>query len=283
MSGEGKLAVLEPKNSALVPRVMALAKRLGLPMSSFAASSQYALLLGMDGEGLFLCAQKGQKRDGKVFRIDFTKLDVASQTGRSMNQPLVRAVQGKKRYDRAPLVLDCSGGFGQDSWLLASLGHLVICMEKNPVVFALLQDAWSRAGVVNRNVAVRMRLYHGDSREILALLDQGKKCVSGGLLLARPDVALFDPMFPAKRRAKQKRAMCLLQTIVGPGDEQSGDQQVLRALRVVRTRVVVKRPRKGASWTNFAPDHQLLGRGVRYDIYCKGSVRRFADQVSQGK
>lgn len=210
-------------------------------------------------------------------RLDWARLDTVSQAGRSRQQPLLKAVFGKKRVGPHFVVLDCTAGLGEDAWLLASLGCSVIALERNPLCFALVRDAWARIGVERQIEARRFRILHAEALDVLQNLEArqaGKQTKQAGQpelsSLPQPEVVYLDPMFPGhdRRTTAAKKSMRLARAIVG--DTQDESELLLGlALKVAKFRVVLKRARKAArlcSKKGF-PTHQVQARGFRYDIY----------------
>ncbi len=169
---------------------------------------------------------------------------------------LVRAA--RVRGEEAPLAVDATAGFGEDSLLLAAAGFTVELFECNPVIAVLLQDGLSRAALVPElaEPASRMRVHVGDSIQGLAALGEGD---------ARPDVVYLDPMFPGRTKsAAVKKKFQLLHHLEQPCADE--DALVRAALTAATRKVVVKRPIKGPLLAGFKPSSQLKGKAVRYDI-----------------
>jgi 16S rRNA (guanine1516-N2)-methyltransferase len=187
--------------------------------------------------------------------VKLTKIDGQSPTGRSKKQPIARAVGFGDRTKSAPHVLDATAGFGEDAWLLASLGCTVTAVERHPVVAALLADGLRRAGETMPQVAGRIRIVCANAHELMR---------SGDFDHA-PDVVYLDPMFPTKRKsALERKPMRLLRRLVGP-DEDAGELVQL-ARDVAQRRVVVKRPPHGPTLVD-EPAAMHKGKSVRYDVY----------------
>lgn len=152
-------------------------------------------------------------------------------------------------------ILDLTAGLGVDSIFLAQLGYQVVALERNPVMFKALDNAY------------------------VHWQDQAKKSVSfvfadaikyiDQILDDQFDVAYYDPMFPDKQKsALPKQEMVLFKKIVGQ------DSDHLRVLEKAISskkfkRVVIKRPLKSEKLTvgNRNPAGSILGKVVRYDIY----------------
>lgn len=169
---------------------------------------------------------------------------------------LVRAA--RVRGEEAPLAVDATAGFGEDSLLLAAAGFTVELFECNPVIAVLLQDGLSRAALVPElaEPASRMRVHVGDSIQGLAALGEDGVC---------PDVVYLDPMFPGRTKsAAVKKKFQLLHHLEQPCADE--DALVRAALAAATRKVVVKRPIKGPLLAGLKPSSQLKGKAVRYDI-----------------
>ncbi|MCF8107010.1 MAG: class I SAM-dependent methyltransferase [Desulfohalobiaceae bacterium] len=218
---------------------------------------------------------------GNRLKLDWTHLDTVSAAGRNRRQPLLKAVLGKRKPGPGYVVLDCTAGLGEDAWLLTALGCSVIAVERNPVLFALVRDAWARIGIEQQIPARRFRIVQAEARDVLISfgnrgdLEQRAESVRGyPECLPRPDTVYLDPMFPGhlKRKTAEKKSMRLARAIVG---ECRDDSEALLdlALKAAGSRVVLKRPRKAPVLCSESgpPTHQITGRGMRYDIYIQTS------------
>jgi len=83
---------------------------------------------------------------GRATACDLTAIDTSSGPGRSLGQPLLKAVGIKRRDGYRPRVLDATAGLGEDAWVLASAGCEVRALERNRITSALLEDGLRRAG-----------------------------------------------------------------------------------------------------------------------------------------
>lgn len=249
-------------------RARRLARELGLPLRQGDEESAYeAVLLVADGRLGLESPEKGSgKRSGNSCFPDWTRIDTASPAGRRGGQPLLRAVRGRKKY-KGLLVWDATAGWGEDAWILAAMGHRVVAVERDPLVYLCLLDAWSRAAFEAPFATRRIRPVCGDSGEMLKRAADGPPGWHGPPL---PDVVYLDPFFPEQsgKKAREGKSMRVLRVVAEKGEE--GAEELLRpALRVARLRVVLKRPRKAKALSpeGRGPVHSVTGRGFRYDVY----------------
>lgn len=174
----------------------------------------------------------------------------------SLKSPLAKAAGLKT--GRRPSIADATAGLGMDSIVLACLGCTVLLIERNPIIHALLQDGLARAGdnqLLNTVIAEKIRLVHGDSAEILALLEHPVETI------------LVDPMYPQKKKGPlNRKEMRLLRAIAG--DDPDSKTLFRNSLALAGSRVVVKRP-KGAPaiCADPAPSHTVYMKSGRFDVY----------------
>lgn len=172
-----------------------------------------------------------------------------------IDQPLAKAVGIRRGY--RPTVCDVTAGFGEDGFVLATLGCPVVLIERSPIVWALLDDGLKRAAeseVFGEVVAQRLTLHCGDSTEVLASLGRSFETV------------FADPMYPkTSRTALNKREMRVLRNLVG--SDPDSHKLLPTARSKAEKRVVVKRPRSGAFLDAAEPSYSIRTGSGRYDIY----------------
>lgn len=172
------------------------------------------------------------------------------QFGGGKGQLIAKAV-GLKKYPN-PTVLDLSAGFGQDAFVLASLGCQVVMLERCDVMCQLLADGLLR--LKSKRPDMLLSLIKLDAISYLKQLS------------ALPDVIYFDPMYPETgNTASNKREMQLLRELAGDDDDAVNVFQMAR--QKAQKRIVIKRPKQGAMIGDVEPDFQVLGKSSRYDIY----------------
>ena len=213
-----------------------------------------------------------EMRGGRPIACQLSQIDGSSGPGRSLRQPLARAVGLKRRGDLRPTIIDATAGFGEDSWLLAVLGCSVLAVERHPVIATMLRDGFLRAAANDPDVSRpplslqsdsihllhRIRIY--DPLRDLDLLGQVKQFL-------KPDVIYIDPMFPGGRKTVERKPLRVIRWLVG-GDE---DAELLlqSALRLSPRRVVVKRPLRAQPLSNLKPTTTHKGNSIRYDVYSR--------------
>lgn len=234
-----------------------LAQRLGLPLVAQPDLDQpepWSQILLMSEGRLGLCVT-GHKRPGPV-RADFVTGAVAHrrQFGGGTGQLIAKACGIRKSV--RPSILDATAGLGRDAFVVATLGCSVQMIERSSVVHALLENGLEEARKVAElsDIIGRMELLQGDASQLLSTLT------------TVPDVIYLDPMYPhSDKKAQVKKEMLAFRTLVG---EDADDSRLLgAALAVEPCRVVVKRPRKAPIIEGPEPNHQVIGKSSRYDVY----------------
>lgn len=157
-------------------------------------------------------------------------------------------------------VIDATTGWGQDSLCIFRMGYRLVCIERSPVMFELLTDAFKRLAEVEwvRHLGITPpALLAGNAIEILAELE------------TPPDCIYIDPMFPSKRKksALAKKSMTVLRDLLG--DDQDRAVLFAAAFDAAGRRVVVKSP-DYAEPLGGRPSASFQGKLLRYDVYLKG-------------
>lgn len=180
--------------------------------------------------------------------------------GGGNGQTIAKAVGVSGKFH--PQVLDLTAGWGRDAFVLASLGCDLTLLERNPIVFKLLEDGLGRAKVAAENdsklaaIIGKMRLLKMDSLDYLETLEE----------TSRPDIIYIDPMFPSRKKsAKVKKDMQALHSLVGV--DKDSEKMISKALTKARYRVVVKRPVHAEFLANIKPNYSLEGKSTRFDIF----------------
>lgn len=197
----------------------------------------------------------------KPLRISFEDVSFLrrlSAAGRK-SELVARAVKA----GRDVRVLDCTGGFGRDAMILASLGCHVTIVERSFVICFLLQQALKRAlsHELLSDAASRISLQHGDAKDRLSESE------------LEFDVIYLDPMFPPRRgSAAVGGDMQQLHRFLSAGpDELIADEAVELldlGLRSNVRRVILKRPARGTVLSQTAT-HCFSNRNARYEVFVR--------------
>lgn len=174
--------------------------------------------------------------------------------GGGTGQLIARAL-GLKKHP-APTVIDATAGLGADSFVLASLGCKVHCLERSPIIAALLEDGLRRLHQQPEFQNFPLTLTITDAASYLQSLSSDQY----------PDVIYLDPMFPERKKAALvKKEMRILRDLVGEDDD--AVQLLTIALKSAKKRVVVKRPRLATTIGATKPDLIYAGQSSRFDVY----------------
>lgn len=177
--------------------------------------------------------------------------------GGGRGQALPRAIGLKG--NNTPKVVDATAGLGRDAFLLASLGAVVVLIERSSEMHRILQAGMVLARDAGGEVAAvvaRMTLLQGDAKDLLPGLS--------------PEVVLVDPMHPPRKKsALVKNELRLIRKIVGTDEDSVALMEI--ALTTASNRVVLKWPQRATPMAGIrAPSHQILGKTTRYDVFMTG-------------
>lgn len=267
------------KDMNLLKAAARLAVDLNRPFLEKPVRSGYDMLLAVTPDRMELRVLRGpaELKGGNPISAEPGGIDTRSPAGRTLNQPIAKAVGIKKRSDPAPTVIDTTAGYGEDSWLLASLGCRVLTVERNKIVAMLLRDGLLRAGASDPATLQRIHVVSSDSRHLLRRLarldghpgapgDPADDLPDSMRDFLEPDVVYIDPMFPgaATRKTAERKPMRILRWLVG--EDMDCGELFDWAMAAARKRIVVKRPAK-AEPLRGKPTMKFEGKGVRYDVY----------------
>lgn len=173
------------------------------------------------------------------------------------NEMLIKAAGANRSFT----VFDMTAGLGKDAFVLAAFGCEVYLKERSRVLFLLIKDGLDRARQDPdlQSIAARMNLVLGDSCQGC----QGLKPF---------DVAMIDPMFPAKKKsALANGEMQILQSYIG--ENLSPEKLLVTAFGMGIPRIAVKRSlRDTSAYSEHSPVYALKGRSSRFDIFVQQRV-----------
>ncbi len=227
-----------------------LSKKLNLEVCS-KPNNHFDFFLNYSFQGLELISTDPSL--GNPLIVDFSSgaADHRRRFGGGKSQDISKAV-GINKKDGIT-VLDATAGLGRDAFVLATLGCRVTLCERNPIVFALLEDGLNRAKLSTElsEISARMTLFEGDAQN---------------LELMPPEVIFLDPMFPERKKSAQvKKEMQVFHRLVG---EDMDNQDILRwAIGLALARVVVKRPKIAPFIDERKPTMEFKGKSGRFDVY----------------
>ncbi|MCL4152223.1 UNVERIFIED_CONTAM: hypothetical protein GTU68_044159, partial [Idotea baltica] len=170
-------------------RAVELAQRLGLPYAHDNAEAEIILWVSGD-EGFSLSLAQDSPNTRLHLSFHSGALNHRRMYGGGKSQMIAKAVGIEKGV--YPSIIDATAGLGGDAFVLAALGATVFGVEKNPILFALLDDAKTRAREYAESndpelseVLKRLEFAQADSCDYLASAKE-----------SFPEVIYLDPMFP---------------------------------------------------------------------------------------
>ncbi len=234
-----------------------LSRRLSLAYAASLEASVTEYVLVYTKDGLQLVRYNRKKGSiQRLLHVDFLagKNRYRRKNDLSIHQPLAKAAGMKPGF--RPTILDATAGLGKDGFLFASLGCQLTLCERNPILFALLEDGLLRAqnDPCTRDIVERIRLIQEDS----ILLIKQKPTLY--------DTVYLDPMYPQRTSsALNKQELRVIRQIVG--DDRDVADLFAAGKQLARHRVVVKRPRLAPPLTEEKISYQIQMTSCRYDIY----------------
>lgn len=243
--------------------LIALSERIQSPLISFQAlkkqpetTFQYCLYLNNDRLELRSLQNKKQS----AVCIDFLEGKTRHRRlyGGGKGQDLAKAI-GIKKIPNAN-VIDATAGLGRDAFVLASIGCHVTLLERNPVIYSLLENALERVENSDdqqvKDICSRMLLINENASEYFLAQKEADYA----------DVIYLDPMFPLRKKtAKVKKEMSYFHDIVG--EDQDSDSLLKLAINSAHKRIVVKRPRLAEVLAGLKAQFSITGKSTRYDVY----------------
>lgn len=185
-----------------------------------------------------------------------------STGGSARVTPFIRSIAVADLPSAETHVVDATGGLGVDGFMIASAGFKVTILEKNPLVYTLLADAYQRASQVPhlKETMSRITLEHTDAFDWFAAHATSE---------TSPDVVYLDPMYPieSKMKALPKKGMALARALVGKLDR--ADDLVRQALTCAKKKVILKRPYYSDESTGTAC--VFRSRSLRFEQFTRES------------
>lgn len=226
-----------------------LAARFETEITTSIPEDKYAKYLRMDKTGITFVAGKQELKG------DFTRLLSRVTGGHLQHEILLKAAKQNALEEPGKLrAVDCTAGLGEDSFILAAGGYSVELFEHNPITAVLLNDALIRARnhAALREIAKRMTLKQGDSKDLLGELDY------------KPDLIYLDPMFPEKKKsAETKKKLQVLHQIELPCSDEI--ELVKAAMEAGPRKIMIKRPPNGDFLAGIKPTYSVTRKAVRFD------------------
>tara|TARA_B100000029_G_scaffold508367_1_gene595068 strand:+ start:9440 stop:10228 length:789 start_codon:yes stop_codon:yes gene_type:complete len=239
-------------------RVEKLSERLGLSViKSIDDSEEFMLVVHDSRIELFNNTKKMSP-----LTVDFANRKFLNRISQSPKNSLIgRAIGVGKKMD---YILDLTAGLGRDTVQMALMGYDLVAIERDPIIFTLLEDGIERARKENslpNNIIDQIRINFCDSFNYLIDIRN------------IPSVAYIDPMYPMRRKsALPDYEMQILNNLIGPGDEREISRLIDLALMQGIPRVVVKRSKNIPiikPSKKISPNFTITGTTICFDVYQK--------------
>ncbi|MCR5153816.1 MAG: class I SAM-dependent methyltransferase [Lachnospiraceae bacterium] len=192
--------------------------------------------------------------EGQEIKCDLSANLTRVTGGHLQHEILLKVAKQEAEEEKELRAVDCTAGFGTDSFILAAGGYRVDLFEHNPITATLLKDAIIRArrNAATKETAMRMNLLEGDSKELLASLSY------------IPDLIYLDPMYPEKKKsAESKKKLQMLHKIESPCSDE--DELVKAAIALKPKKIIIKRPPEGPYLAGITPNYSVERKAVRFD------------------
>lgn len=250
----GKLAVVQSDEVSLAT-AQEFAAQLAVPL--------YEVVDKKTAEDFFLTWRNGELKllDKELLKKGGLSVDIAPRNGEQRSWPapkegaLAQAIGRKTKT-----VIDATTGWAQDSLHIFRMGYDLQCIERSPIMLALLEDAFKRLEQVDWMQRLDLsapQLLAGNAIDVLANLEFS------------PDCIYIDPMFPPKRKksALPKKSMLILRDLLG--DDLDRESLFDAAFSATAKKVIVKCP-DHAEPLGGKPNESFGSKLLRYDVYLKG-------------
>lgn len=181
-----------------------------------------------------------RRTDSNLFTLSYG--DIQNRIENARSSAIARACAS----DRRPKVLDALGGWGLDAITLSESGCRVEVTEANPIVCAFAKNL-----ALDANSPVAFMC--GNAEDYLTASDE------------LFDVVYLDPVFPDHPKgARPTRRMQILQELAKTDTDLEALFKISK--KHALNRVVVKHRRNQPPMFG-APDWQITGNTVRFDVY----------------
>ena len=185
-----------------------------------------------------------------AMEIDFVKQIKSLRAKKLAGENLLKAI-GKKNKNLK--IYDLTAGLGRDSLLMALAGYDVVMVEKNKLIFQMLNHAYEKLAREDNLLAKKISLINEDNYKFVKNMSVNK------------DILFYlDPMFAARvKTAKVKKEMQIMQQICEKTDNLEG----LINLCLTKAPLVLKRPKFASDVINIEPHHIIFGNKINFIVF----------------
>ncbi len=179
-------------NAEAHPTFKALVQADHFQIKAFEKQDQYTLSV----KNGCLCVLSGNQ---KPIYVDFASQKIKSQISKTSRKSIISKALGLKQNQKH--FIDLTAGFGKDAFVIAKYFSRVTLVERNPIVFLLLQDGLNRLSLQQPDLVSKFDLVFTDAE---SYLEQAENLMDS--------VVYFDFMFSDKR-SKSNKEMSFLKFI----------------------------------------------------------------------
>ena len=228
--------------------VLEIAKKLNASLVNKTPSDAY---LQYDSDGLSLITDPLNIKS--KIHVDFLKGKVGWRIKRFQHESSLKKALGKNKEDVT--IFDATAGFLSDTMIFLSLGHKVIAVEKNKIVFHLVSDAIRRASTKLEFIN-KLDFRCADSFDLYQSLKH--KC----------DIVYLDPMYPITKKNQKKSGLIEAIKFLQRKENlvEDGEDLIGKFMMDDFKKIIIKRPLKSPKkYSNI--NYQVKGSTTRFDIY----------------
>lgn len=185
-----------------------------------------------------------------AMEIDFVKQIKSLRAKKLAGENLLKAI-GKKNKNLK--IYDLTAGLGRDSLLMALAGYDVVMVEKNKLIFQMLNHAYEKLAREDNLLAKKINLVNEDNYHFVKNMSLNE------------DILFYlDPMFSARvKTAKVKKEMQIMQQICEKTDNLEG----LISLCLTKAPLILKRPKFASDVINIEPHHIIFGNKINFIVF----------------
>jgi len=206
------------KSRAFKKREIKVAEQLGLEVLANPNDADFVILL--DEKINLKCnhslySYNETKKPLPIYCDFLTHYKILKTKDRS-ESPAFLAVKMNKIDFKNSYILDATGGIGLDAFFFAYMGMNVVILERDPMIFTLLQDGYHRGMQFDglKDILERMNIINISMEEYLENLGDSSK----------PNVIFLDPTYPSTKGKFSpfiKTTLRIIRFLVGPSSSTS--------------------------------------------------------------
>lgn len=206
-------------------------------------------------QSLFTLTYQDQKlsvlfENQKPIFVDFEDPKIISQIKKTNRKSLFAKALGLKQNQGH--LIDLTAGFGKDSFVMSKYFDTVTWVERNPIVYLLLQDGLERLKIKNPQHAAKFNLCFSEASFFLKSLKSDSNAV-----------LYFDFMF-ADKKAKSNKDMVFLKHVTSNDPAVDLNEVLTAATTKTSHRTVLKAKSYHES---LSPKQIYTGPTIKYFVF----------------